>query len=58
MGEKTYALRWKRAKSYPIPWRAEPISNGEEHSISFRYSMLSDPNRKQQLPGPSFVPGN
>jgi len=48
MGEKSYVLHWKTGESYPFTWCAERITNGDEDSIWFKYSVINDPGWEQR----------
>jgi hypothetical protein len=49
MGEKSYPLHWKDGESYPITWCSERITNGDEDSIWFKYSVLKNPDWKKRI---------
>jgi hypothetical protein len=48
-GEKSYPLHWNKGESYPFAWCARRITDGEEDSIWFKYSVLKDPDWKQHV---------
>jgi hypothetical protein len=48
-GEKSYPLHWNAGESYPFAWCERRITDGEDDSIWFKYSVLKDPNWKQHL---------
>ncbi len=41
-GEKSYPLRWKGKETFPLAWCSKRIVNGDEDSIWFKYTVISD----------------
>jgi len=54
LGEKIYPLHWGTDEAFPIAWCSKRIINGDEDSISFKYTALKEglakPIKKANVP--------